>query len=101
MQQLQYRLLTGVGLGQHSRSGLLHDLGDAIAGAGCNIEVVMIATIAHKATDVFYVTHQGAKLGPEVEFETDYITGCCRVVRKVRHDGEAMLGNRQIRHTET
>jgi [protein-PII] uridylyltransferase len=49
------------------RPGLLHDLGDAIAAAGCNIEVVMIATIAHKATDVFYLTHQGAKLRPEVE----------------------------------
>jgi [protein-PII] uridylyltransferase len=51
------------------RPGLLHDLGDAIAGAGCNIEVVMIATLAHKATDVFYLTHQGTKLKPALEEE--------------------------------
>ena len=31
--------------------------------------VVMIATVAHKATDVFYLTHQGAKLLPHVEEE--------------------------------
>ncbi len=49
------------------RPGLLHDLGDAIAGTGCNIEVVMIATLAHKATDVFYLTHQGSKLPENVE----------------------------------
>ena len=39
------------------RAGLLHDLADAISSAGCNIEVVMINTEAHKALDVFYVTH--------------------------------------------
>ena len=35
--------------------------------AGCNIEVVLIDTEAHKALDVFYVTHQGHKLEPPVE----------------------------------
>ncbi len=44
------------------RPGLLHDLADAITDADCNIEVVMIDTEAHKALDVFYVTHHGAKL---------------------------------------
>ncbi len=60
------------------RPGLLHDLGDAIAGANCNIEVVMIATVAHKATDVFYVTHQGSKLRPEIEedLKVRLLTAC-------------------------
>jgi [protein-PII] uridylyltransferase len=44
------------------RPGLLYDLAHAISGAGCNIEVVMIDTEAHKALDVFYITAQGAKL---------------------------------------
>ena len=33
--------------------------------AGCNIEVVLIDTEAHKALDVFYVTAQGKKLEEE------------------------------------
>lgn len=44
------------------RPGLLHDLASALADAGCNIEVVMIDTEAHKAIDVFYVTYEGRKL---------------------------------------
>ncbi|MEO8097824.1 MAG: HD domain-containing protein [Acidobacteriota bacterium] len=44
------------------RPGLLHDLAAAISRTGCNIEVVMINTEAHRALDVFYVTHQGGKL---------------------------------------
>jgi [protein-PII] uridylyltransferase len=44
------------------RPGLLHDLASALATAGCNIEVVMIDTEAHKAIDVFYVTYEGRKL---------------------------------------
>ena len=51
------------------RPGLLHDLGDVISKAGCNIEIVIIATVAHKATDVFYLTHRGAKLDGPVEEE--------------------------------
>jgi [protein-PII] uridylyltransferase len=47
------------------RPGLLHDLASAISKAGCNIEVVMIDTEAHKALDVFYVTAQGKKLEEE------------------------------------
>lgn len=49
------------------RPGLLHDLADAITEASCNIEVVMIDTEAHKALDVFYVTHRGEKLDSRVE----------------------------------
>lgn len=44
------------------RPGLLYELASAIALAGCNIEVVLIDTQAHKAIDVFYVTASGKKL---------------------------------------
>jgi len=44
------------------RPGLLYDLAAAMSGAGCNIEVVLIDTEAHKALDVFYVTAGGRKL---------------------------------------
>jgi [protein-PII] uridylyltransferase len=46
------------------RPGLLHDLTRTISSAGCNIEVVLIDTEAHKALDVFYVTADGQKLNP-------------------------------------
>jgi [protein-PII] uridylyltransferase len=51
------------------RPGLLYDLAAAMSQAGCNIEVVLIDTQAHKALDVFYVTADGAKLTPEQERE--------------------------------
>ena len=38
------------------RPGLLYDLTSAISTAGCNIELVLVDTEAHKAMDVFYVT---------------------------------------------
>ena len=44
------------------RPGLLYDLTSVITRAGCNLEVVMIDTEAHKAIDVFYVTCRGDKL---------------------------------------
>lgn len=44
------------------RPGLLYDLASGFSAAGCNIELVMIDTEAHKAIDVFYVTHDGRKL---------------------------------------
>jgi [protein-PII] uridylyltransferase len=41
------------------RPGLLYDLARAISEAGCNIEVVLVNTEAHKALDAFYLTHSG------------------------------------------
>lgn len=43
------------------RPGLLYDLASAISSQAYNIEVVLIATEAHKAIDVFYVTSGGRK----------------------------------------
>lgn len=51
----------------HDRPGLLYDLASVISGAGCNIELVMINTEAHKAIDVFYVTRNGRKLTAAVQ----------------------------------
>jgi [protein-PII] uridylyltransferase len=47
------------------RPGLLYNLASALSSFGCNIEVVLIDTEAHKAIDVFYVTTQGRKLTEE------------------------------------
>jgi [protein-PII] uridylyltransferase len=47
------------------RAGLLYSLAAAISRHGCNIEVVLVDTEAHKAIDVFHVTKQGSKLARE------------------------------------
>ncbi len=47
------------------RPGLLHDLAQTLSTAGCNIELVLADTQAHKALDVFYVTSEGRKLTRE------------------------------------
>jgi [protein-PII] uridylyltransferase len=47
------------------RPGLLYDTVSAMSSEGCNIEVVLIDTEAHKAIDVFYITWQGSKLDAE------------------------------------
>jgi [protein-PII] uridylyltransferase len=49
------------------RPGLLYDLTSAISSAGCNIELVLVDTEAHKAMDVFYVTRAGGKLEAEMQ----------------------------------
>jgi [protein-PII] uridylyltransferase len=60
------------------RPGLLYDLARAISNAGCNIEVVLIDTEAHKALDVFYVTADGRKLGVDLEarLKTALVEAC-------------------------
>ncbi len=56
------------------RPGLLYDLARAITEQGCNIEVVLIDTEAHKALDVFYVN----KISGEQEdrLKTALIAAC-------------------------
>jgi len=49
------------------RPGLLHDLALVFSESGCNIDLVLINTEAHKALDAFYVTYQGAKLTSEMQ----------------------------------
>lgn len=49
------------------RPGLLYELGSVLSDAGCNIEVVLVDTEAHRAIDVFFVTHGGAKLTKDVQ----------------------------------
>jgi len=60
------------------RPGLLYDLARAISDAGCNIEVVLIDTEAHKALDVFYVTADGRKLDDarEVRLREALVKAC-------------------------
>ena len=53
------------------RPGLLYDLASAISKQGCNIEVVLIDTEAHKAIDVFYVTAGGGKVPPAAQAELE------------------------------
>jgi [protein-PII] uridylyltransferase len=64
------------------RPGLLYDLAHAISDAGCNIEVVMIDTEAHKALDVFYVTSGGAKLDDSLQARLkENLTAACTGAR--------------------
>ncbi len=60
------------------RPGLLYDLAAAISVAGCNIEVVLIDTEAHKAIDVFYVTSAGHKPDPaQIEKLSESLSRAC------------------------
>ena len=49
------------------RPGLLYDLASAISAAGCNIELVLVDTEAHKAMDVFYVTGKEGKVDADIQ----------------------------------
>jgi [protein-PII] uridylyltransferase len=61
------------------RPGLLYDLSSALSSAGCNIEVVLIDTEAHRALDVFYVTAEGVKLTSELcETLREQIAAACQ-----------------------
>jgi len=61
------------------RPGLLYDLARTISEAGCNIELVLLNTEAHKALDVFYVTFNGAKLSPSQQAELrERLLSACR-----------------------
>jgi [protein-PII] uridylyltransferase len=44
------------------RPGLLYDVASALSSTGCNIELVLVDTEAHKAMDVFYISNSGRKL---------------------------------------
>lgn len=60
------------------RPGLLYDLASAFSELGCNIELVLIDTEAHKALDVFYVTANGQKLdATKVEDLRNRLTAAC------------------------
>ncbi|MBL8176098.1 MAG: ACT domain-containing protein [Bryobacterales bacterium] len=56
---------TLVELVAEDRPGLLYDVASALSNSGCNIELVLVDTEAHKAMDVFYVSHAGRKLTEE------------------------------------
>ncbi|MGH9345281.1 MAG: [protein-PII] uridylyltransferase [Terriglobia bacterium] len=49
------------------RPGLLYRVSSTLAELACNIEVALIETEAQKAVDIFYLTHQGAKLNPDLQ----------------------------------
>jgi len=51
--------------------GLLYRIASAISAHECNIEVALIATEGHRATDVFYLTRQGEKVSPALEKEIE------------------------------
>ena len=47
--------------------GLLYRIASVISSHGCNIEVALITTEGRRAVDVFYLTHNGKKVLPDLE----------------------------------
>jgi [protein-PII] uridylyltransferase len=58
------------------RLGLLHRISSRFSHQNCNIEIALIDTEGQMAIDVFYLTANGAKLGPEkqTELKVDLLT---------------------------
>lgn len=62
------------------RPGLLYSLSSAISRAGCDINVVLVDTEAHRAIDVFHVTAAGVKLAePTRSLLRDALLVACQV----------------------
>jgi [protein-PII] uridylyltransferase len=53
--------------------GLLYRVASVISSHDCNIEVALISTEGQRAIDVFYLTHKGRKVTPDLE-------------KKIQHD---------------
>ncbi len=49
------------------RPGLLYSLATVFSSSACNIDVVLVDTKGHRAIDVFYVAHEGRKLGRDMQ----------------------------------
>ena len=49
--------------------GLLYRISREISESGCNIELVLISTEGDRAVDVFYLSHEGARLGGGIREE--------------------------------
>ena len=52
--------------------GLLYRIASVISLHGCNIEVALISTEGQRAIDVFYLTHKGDKLMPDLERKLEH-----------------------------
>ncbi|MDX1982204.1 MAG: [protein-PII] uridylyltransferase [Bryobacteraceae bacterium] len=61
------------------RPGLLYDVAAVLSSAGCNIELVLVDTEAHRAMDVFYVSVQNRKLTePLMSVLSSRLSEACR-----------------------
>lgn len=57
--------LTMVEIGAPDRQGLLYDITRTVADQGCNIDVLIVETRAHRAFDTVYVQKDGTELNEE------------------------------------
>jgi [protein-PII] uridylyltransferase len=55
--------------------GLLYRIASVISSHGCNIEVALISTEGKRAIDVFYLTHSGNKVPPDLERKISHELG--------------------------